>query len=98
MVIQRRTLKASGVSSLSCSFELWLRNFLLDAQIGDSFILDLTGQVGSLQEGEETEVALLVDAATADLLNGVQVDHSPDERQWVSTALHSQMNLNSIFS
>lgn len=53
-----------------------------EAQVGDSFTLDLTGQVGSLLQGIETELAFLVDAATADLLNGVHVDHSPDERQW----------------
>ena len=40
-----------------------------------------------MPEGTTVDIAFLVDAATADLLHGVQVDHSPDERQWVSTAL-----------
>lgn len=67
-----------------------------DAQVGDSFTLDLTGQVGPLVQGTHVEVALLVDAATADLLHGAHVDHSPDERQWVSTALHPPRNINLI--
>ncbi|KAF9785690.1 hypothetical protein BJ322DRAFT_1204137 [Thelephora terrestris] len=53
-----------------------------DAQVGDFFTLDLTGQVGPLDQGKNAEIALLVDAATADLLHGAQVDHSPDEGQW----------------
>jgi hypothetical protein len=54
--------------------------------VGDSFTLDLTDQVGPLPQGTMTEIAFLVDTATADLLHRAQVDHSPDEREWVSTA------------
>jgi len=39
-------------------------------------------------------MAFLVDAATAGLLRGVQIDHSPDERNWVSTALCPSNDLN----
>jgi len=53
-----------------------------DAQVGDYFTFDLIGQVGPFLQGAETEIVLLVDAATADLLNGAQADHSADERQW----------------
>ena len=44
--------------------------------------------------GAAIEIAFLVDTATAGLLYRVQVDHSPDERQWVSTALKSSNNPN----
>lgn len=67
---------------------------MLDALVGDSFTLDLTGQIGPLLQGTKIEMVFLVDAATADLLHRVQVDHSPDERQWVSTALPSERNGN----
>ena len=52
-------------------------------------MLDLTDQIGPLIQGSRIEMAFLVDAAATDLLRGVWVDHSPDERQWVSTALRS---------
>ena len=65
---------------------------MLDALVGDSFTLDLTGQIGPLLQGTKIEMVFLVDAATADLLHRVQVDHSPDERQWVSIALPSERN------
>ena len=44
--------------------------------------------------GAAIEVAFLVDTATAGLLHRVQVDHSPEGRQWVSTASKSSSNPN----
>ena len=37
-------------------------------------------------------MAFLVDTATADLLHGAQIDHSPDGRQWVSTVSYPERN------
>jgi len=53
-----------------------------DAQVGDSFTLDLTGKVGPLHQGTKIEIVFLFGAATVHLLQKAQVDHSPDERQW----------------
>lgn len=55
-------------------------------------MLDLTGQVGPLLPNTGAEIAFLVDAGTAGLLQRSQVDHSPDEHKWVSTALRSSQS------